>query len=110
MLHGGGDNVSWVSHNARRHIDNDVLRHLTARTVLFIVHGRSFVTQRWIPEIAPRPLIIVAARNDDYVPPEELNTSSLSGPRVVTSDQIEAMNWSNYSLLCETVSWVRSAN
>lgn len=70
MLHGGGDNVSWVSHNARRHIDNEVLRHLTARTVLFIVHGRSFDTRRWIPEIAPRPLIIVAARNDDYVPPE----------------------------------------
>jgi fermentation-respiration switch protein FrsA (DUF1100 family) len=70
MLHGGGDNVSWVSHNARRHIDNEVLRHLTARTVLFIVHGRSFKTQRWIAEIAPRPLIIVAARNDDYVPPE----------------------------------------
>jgi len=70
MLHGGGDNVSWVSHNARRHIDNDVLRRLTARTVLFIVHGSSFDTRRWIPEIAPRPLVIVAARNDDYVPPE----------------------------------------
>jgi fermentation-respiration switch protein FrsA (DUF1100 family) len=70
MLHGGGDNVSWVSHNARRHIDNEVLRHLTARTVLFIVHGRSFETQRWIPEIAPRPVVIVAAENDDYVPPE----------------------------------------
>jgi fermentation-respiration switch protein FrsA (DUF1100 family) len=70
MLHGGGDNVSWVSHNARRHIDNEVLRHLTARTVLFIVHGRSFETRRWIPEIAPRPLIIVAAKNDDYVPRE----------------------------------------
>ena len=70
MLHGGGDNVSWVSHNARRHIDNDVLRHLTARTVLFIVHGRSFITERWIPEVAPRPVIIVAAKNDDYVPPE----------------------------------------
>ena len=70
MLHGGGDNVSWVSHNARRHIDNDVLRRLTARTALFIVHGSSFDTRRWIPEIAPRPLVIVAARNDDYVPPE----------------------------------------
>jgi len=70
MLHGGGDNVSWVSHNARRHIDNDVLRRLTARTTLFIVHGNSFETQHWIPEIAPRPVIIVAARNDDYVPPE----------------------------------------
>jgi fermentation-respiration switch protein FrsA (DUF1100 family) len=70
MLHGGGDNVSWVSHNARRHIDNKVLRHLTARTVLFIVHGRSFETQHWIPEIAPRPVIIVAAKNDDFVPRE----------------------------------------
>lgn len=70
MLHGGGDNLSWVSHNARRHIDNDVLRRLTARTALFIVHGSTFDTRRWIPEIAPRPVVIVAARNDDYVPAE----------------------------------------
>ena len=70
MLHGGGDNVSWVDHNARRHIDSDVLRNLTSRLALFMVHGRSFEPQRWIPRIAPRPLIIVAAREDDFVPRE----------------------------------------
>ena len=70
ILHGGGDNVAWVTHGARRHIDNEFLRGLTARAALFAVHGRSFDTRRWIPEIAPRPLIIVAARDDDFVPPE----------------------------------------
>jgi fermentation-respiration switch protein FrsA (DUF1100 family) len=70
MLHGGGDNVSWVAHNARRHIDTEFLRNLTSRLALFMVHGRSFDPQRWMPEIAPRPLIIVAARDDDFVPKE----------------------------------------
>ncbi|NIL94160.1 MAG: DUF3014 domain-containing protein [Woeseiaceae bacterium] len=70
MLHGGGDNLAWVSHAARRHIDNDFLRNMTARLALFAVHGNSFEPQRWIPEIAPRPLIMVAARDDDYVPRE----------------------------------------
>ena len=46
------------------------MRQLTARTALFVVHGSSFDTRRWISEIAPRPLVIVAARNDDYVPAE----------------------------------------
>ncbi len=70
MMHGGGDNVSWVAHNARRHIDTEVLRNLTSRLALFMVYGNSFEPQRWMPEIAPRPLIIVAAREDDYVPKE----------------------------------------
>lgn len=70
MLHGGGDNLSWVAHNARRHIDSDFLRNLTSRLALFLVHGNSFEPQRWMPEIAPRPLVIVAARDDDFVPRE----------------------------------------
>ena len=70
MLHGGGDYVSWVAHNARRHIDSEFLRNLTSRLALFLVHGSSFEPQRWMPEIAPRPLVIVAARDDDYVPRE----------------------------------------
>jgi fermentation-respiration switch protein FrsA (DUF1100 family) len=70
LLHGGGDNAAWVSHAARRHIDNDLLRGLLSRIALFLVHGNSFDPRRWIPEIAPRPLIIVAAHDDDYVPQE----------------------------------------
>ena len=70
LMHGGADNVSWVAHNARDRIENDFLRGLVARVALFAVYGNSFQTQRWIPEIAPRPLIIVAARSDDFVPRE----------------------------------------
>ena len=70
MLHGGGDNLSWVAHNARRHIDTELLRNITSRLALFMVHGNSFDPQRWMPQIAPRPLIIVAARDDDFVPKE----------------------------------------
>ena len=50
--------------------DDEFLRNLTSRLALFLVHGSSFEPQRWMPEIAPRPLVIVAARDDDYVPRE----------------------------------------
>jgi hypothetical protein len=68
LLHGGGDNAVWVSHNAQRRIENELLRNIVARAALFAVYGNSFDTRRWIPEIAPRPLIIVAAKDDDFVP------------------------------------------
>ena len=51
MLHGGGDNVSWVAHNARRHIDSEFLRNVTSHLALFMVHGRSFEPQRWMPQM-----------------------------------------------------------
>lgn len=85
MLHGGGDNTAWVAHNAQRHIDSAVLRNIVSRLALFMVHGSSFEPQRWIPEIAPRPLVIVAARDDDYVPrsaQEPLIRAADSSPNV----------------------------
>lgn len=70
LMHGGGDNVQWVAGNLYEQIESDLLRQLVARIALFAVYGNSFDTRRWIPEIAPRPLIIVMARDDDFVPRE----------------------------------------
>lgn len=70
LLHGGARNYPWVMHVGRRYVDNEFLRSIVARTSLLLVYGASFETANWIPEIAPRPLVIVAARNDDFVPPE----------------------------------------
>ena len=70
LLHGGAENVPWVMHVGRRYVENEFLRGLLARAALLLVYGNSFETMDWIPEIAPRPLIIVAARDDDFVPPE----------------------------------------
>ena len=68
LMHGGGNNVDWVAGNLYGQIESDLLRRLVARVALFAVYGNSFDTRRWIPEIAPRPLIIVMARDDDFVP------------------------------------------
>jgi len=70
LLHGGAENLPWVMHAGRRYIDNEFLRGIVARGALLLVHGNSFRTLEWIPEIAPRPLIIVAAKDDDFVPHE----------------------------------------
>ena len=69
LLHGGADNQSWVEHAGRRNISNETLRRTAAAAALFLVYGRSLDTRDWLPEIAPRPLIVVAARGDDFVPP-----------------------------------------
>lgn len=70
LLHGGAKNVPWVMHVGRRYVENEFLRGLLARGALLLVYGNSFEALHWIPEIAPRPLVIVAARDDDFVPPE----------------------------------------
>ena len=70
LLHGGAENVPWVMHVGRRYVENEFLRGILARGALLLVYGNSFETLEWIPEIAPRPLVIVAARDDDFVPPE----------------------------------------
>ena len=70
LLHGGGDNVPWVAHVGRRHIENDSLRTFAASFALLLVYGNSFDTPKWIGKTAPRPVVIVSACDDDYVPPE----------------------------------------
>lgn len=67
LMHGGGNNVNWVSGRLRGRIENEALRRITTHLALFAVYGNSFNTERWIEEIAPRPLVIVMARDDDFV-------------------------------------------
>ena len=70
LLHGGAENVPWVMHVGRRYIENEFLRGIVARGALLLVYGNSFEAIDWIPKIAPRPLVIVAAKDDDFVPRE----------------------------------------
>ena len=70
LLHGGAENVPWVMHVGKRYVENEFLRGLLAHAALLLVYGNSFETLDWIPQIAPRPLVIVAAKDDDFVPPE----------------------------------------
>ena len=68
LMHGGGNNLEWVAHAGRKRIENEFLRRLVARGALLLVYGNSFDTLRWIRETGPRPVVLVMARDDDYVP------------------------------------------
>lgn len=72
LIHGGADNLIWMMHAGRNKIASESLRRLTARTLLLLVHGASLQTADWVRETAPRPVVVIAARKDDFVPPESL--------------------------------------
>ena len=68
IIHGGADNRSWVEHNLRNRIANDWLRARAASMVYLLAYGRSFDTAEWAARIAPRPLIVIGAKNDERLP------------------------------------------
>lgn len=79
LIHGASDNVEWLMHAARERVHNPFLRRAAVRSALFISHGRSFRTLDWIREIAPRPVIVVLARDDERMPPQSADAYQ-SGP------------------------------
>lgn len=88
LIHGAADNFEWLQHAGRDRIANKFARSITARSVLFLVYGNSFVTTEWMNEIAPRPLIIVAARDDERVP-----ASSLQGFTDIAQHENVTLIW-----------------
>lgn len=79
LIHGASDNVDWLMHAARNRVQNEFLRSLAVRSALFISYGRSFRTLDWIRETAPRPVVVVLARDDERVP-RQLAEDYTSGP------------------------------
>ncbi len=70
LLHGGGDNGAWVEHAAKSEIKNGALRSIVGRSILFLCYGNSFDTDEWVLRTAPRDVVIVMAKDDDFVPPD----------------------------------------
>lgn len=70
LIHGATDNYEWVKHAAKGRLKNSVLRSFAARGSLLLAYGNSFRTADWLREIAPRPAVLVAARDDERMPPD----------------------------------------
>lgn len=68
LIHGGGDHRRWIEHNLRSRIASELLRDLAAGAVYRLAHGPSLDETHWMPRIAPRPVIIVGARQDQRLP------------------------------------------
>jgi hypothetical protein len=68
LVQGGADNQAWVELNLRRKFANDFTRRWLAKLVLLFIYAESFDTLQWMREIAPRPIIVVSAHDDERVP------------------------------------------
>ena len=68
IIHGGADTRGWIEHNLRDQVKNDWLRAQAATLVYLLAYGRSFETAKWVERIAPRPLVVIGAKNDERLP------------------------------------------
>jgi dienelactone hydrolase len=68
LIHGGADNRRWIAHSLRDRVKNDWLRAQAATLVYLLAYGRSFDTAEWAARIAPRPLIVIGAMDDERLP------------------------------------------
>jgi hypothetical protein len=46
------------------------VREVTGSLLWWLAHGASLEPQRWVAQIAPRPVVIVGSRDDASLPPE----------------------------------------
>lgn len=68
LIHGGANNRGWIEHNLRRRIEPAWLGSVSATLVHLLVYGSSFETEEWVARIAPRPVIVIGARDDELLP------------------------------------------
>lgn len=72
LIHGAGDNHAWLEHNLREDFPADWQRAVMTEVFYTLIYAESFRTARWVRAIPPRPAVIIAAREDERLPPEAL--------------------------------------
>ena len=71
-IHGSGGSYVPLEHNMRRKIPFTPLRVVAARLADVIAAGPRLAPERWVGRIAPRPFVMVNARDDVQMPRDEV--------------------------------------
>ncbi|BET65683.1 hypothetical protein ASA1KI_06010 [Opitutales bacterium ASA1] len=83
FLHGGADNRAWLDASLAEDIPSSFLRRPAAALLHLLAHGATFDTERWVARIAPRPIVVVGARQDEGLTRENVQRlhDAATGPR-----------------------------
>lgn len=68
IIHGGAGNQGWIEYNLASRVPSEFWRPIMARLLHLLAYGSSFDTETWVAQIAPRPLVVVGATNDERLP------------------------------------------
>lgn len=67
-IHGGAGLREWTDHNLARRVPNGWWRNLLARVIHRAARGSLFEPENWIARVAPRPVVVIGARDDRRLP------------------------------------------
>jgi fermentation-respiration switch protein FrsA (DUF1100 family) len=68
LAHGGGDSYALLEHNLQRDIPNATLRAPLAHLANVLISGPRFTPEAWIAQVAPRPVMMLNAAEDEQIP------------------------------------------
>jgi dienelactone hydrolase len=83
FIHGGAGLHAWLGHNLRERIKSDAFRRPVAWLAYALAHGPSLESELWVPRIAPRPVVVIGARDDKRLPAELIERlhEAVPGPK-----------------------------
>lgn len=68
LVHGAGDNPRLLSHALAPRIPWKPLRSLAVRAAGAVVAADALSADRWVPHVAPRPVVLINATADERLP------------------------------------------
>jgi fermentation-respiration switch protein FrsA (DUF1100 family) len=68
VLHGSGGSFAPLERNMRRNIRFMPVRVVAAALANVIIAGPRLAPERWVPQISPRPFMMVSAEGDERLP------------------------------------------
>ena len=68
LVHGAADNRLWLEANIARRMDRAWLQPALATILHWVAYGPVFDTRERVAAVAPRPVLIVGARDDERTP------------------------------------------
>ncbi len=79
LVHGGGDNRRWLEHALESRLPRSFWRKRAAGLLNHLAMGDSLDAARRVQQLEGRPLVLVAAREDQRLPAESLQALKLAG-------------------------------
>lgn len=82
LVHGAGEPFALIRHNLRRSVSFAPARTAVAAVATLFASGPRLAPERWVPRVAPRPVIMINATDDERLPRHAIETlhRSLAGP------------------------------
>lgn len=83
LVHGAADNRAWMEVQVARRIETEFLHYPLATVLNWLAYGPIFDTSAHVSTVAPRPVLIVGARQDERTPAgqSELLFAAAGDPR-----------------------------